>query len=629
MGFASIKETFSEHFASGLKPDPILTVSEWAERYRHLSQKQSAEAGKWRNSRTPYLTEIMDCLSPNSIYQEVVFKKASQIGGTECGNNFIGFIIDRVPGPLLVVQPTVEIAKRYSKQRIDPLIEENEQLQKKVMPKRSRDSGNTVQEKDFIGGVMIITGANSAAGLRSMPMRYIFMDEIDAYPQDVDGEGDPILLAEARSRTFAKKKIFKVSTPTFEGRSKIESEFQESDQRHYMVPCPHCKEGIEFLFPNLKWEVSNKGQAEKVFYACQECGGEILESNKTAMLKNGKWVAQNDQTSGKKAGFFLNSLYSPVGWYSWTDIANDFLESKGKEERLRGFVNTVLGETWKDKGEAPEWERLYERRELYDIGTVPKGGLFLTCGVDVQKDRFELEIVAWGRNKESWSVDYRVIMGDTSQPVSWQKLEEVLYETFPHENGGSMAIKMMAVDSGYNTQSVYSWVRRFNLNHVVAIKGSDTASNMVHQPSSVDVMVNGRKIARGLKVWTLGVNLLKQELYSFLRQAGATEENPTPYGFCHFPMYGEEFFKQLTAEQLVVKLVRGYKKHQWEKIRDRNEALDARCYARAAAAILGVDRYKDRHWQKLESELGMVKKRKNGETNQEKTQNKRRKSTWL
>ena len=237
----SAAEIYGEAFDQGLRPDPLLTVSDWADRHRRLSGKAASEPGPWRTSRTPYLREIMDCLSPSSKVERVAVMKGAQIGLSECGNNWIGYVIHHAPGPMLAVLPTVEMAKRNSKQRIDPLIEESEVLSRLVKPARSRDSGNTVLTKSFPGGLLAMTGANSAVGLRSMPVRYLFLDEVDGYPGDLDGEGDPVALAEARTRTFARRKVFIVSTPTIRGASRIEREFEASDQRRYFVPCPVCK----------------------------------------------------------------------------------------------------------------------------------------------------------------------------------------------------------------------------------------------------------------------------------------------------------------------------------------------------------------------------------------------------
>ena len=425
------EQIYSAAAAAGARPDPLLTISQWADRYRWLSQRASAEHGRWRTERTPYLREIMDCLSPMSPIERTVFMKGAQIGGTECGNNWMGYIIHQAPGPMMAVQPTVEMAKRNSKQRIDPLIEESEVLRKLVRDPRSRDSGNTVLSKDFPGGVLVMTGANSAVGLRSMAARYLFLDEVDAYPGDVEGEGDPITLAMARTRTFARRKVFLCSTPKITGMSRIEAAYEESDRRRYFVPCPTCRDFQVLKFAQLRWP---KGNPQAAVYVCEHCGQEIQNHQKHWMLAQGEWRA-GTKGDGKTAGFHISSLYSPVGWFSWGDAAKQFEQAQKNSSLLQVFVNTVLGETWTQLGEAPDWQKLYDRREDYKIGLVPRGGLFLTAGADVQKDRIEVEIAAWGRGKESWSVDYRVFEGDTSRPAVWEKLTGLLNETFTTASG--------------------------------------------------------------------------------------------------------------------------------------------------------------------------------------------------
>ena len=313
-------EIYNAAFNAGLRPDPVLTVSEWADRYRRLSGKSAAEPGPWRTDRTPYLREIMDSLSPLSPAERVVFMKGSQIGGTECGNNWVGYVIHKSPGPMMVVQPTVELAKRNSKQRIDPLIEESDVLRELVKSPRSRDSGNTVLSKEFPGGVLVMTGANSAVGLRSMAVRYLFLDEIDAYPGDVDGEGDPINLAFARTRTFSRRKVFMVSTPLVAGWSRIEAAYAESDQRRYWVPCPHCGQFQVLKFERLRWP---KGEPQKAAYHCIACEQAIFNHQKNAMLAGGEWRPEA-QGDGRTRGYHLSSLYSPVGWYSWERAAEDW-----------------------------------------------------------------------------------------------------------------------------------------------------------------------------------------------------------------------------------------------------------------------------------------------------------------
>jgi len=591
--------------AAGARPDPLLTISQWADEYRMLSQRASSEPGRWRTDRTPYLREIMDCLSPTSPIERVVFMKGAQIGGTECGNNWIGYVIHQAPGPMMAVQPTVEMAKRNSKQRIDPLIEESGVLNTLVSDPRSRDSGNTVLSKEFPGGVLVMTGANSAVGLRSMAARYLFLDEVDGYPGDVEGEGDPVNLAMARTRTFSRRKVFLVSTPKITGLSRIEGAYEESDRRQYFVPCPTCREFQVLRFSQLRWP---KGQPDKAVYVCQHCGQEIHNYQKQWMLAQGQWRANPSSSwDGKTAGFHLCSLYSPVGWFSWGDAAKQFEQAQKKPELLQVFVNTVLGETWTMVGEAPDWKRLYDRREQYKIGTVPRGGVFLTAGADVQKDRIEVEVVAWGRGKESWSVDYRVFEGDTSRQAVWEKLTAFLNETYTHDSGVEMPILQLAVDSGYATTEVYEWARRQG-GRVLVIKGDHRSGAILGAPSPIEVGPLGVKVRRGVRVWPVNSGMAKEELYRWLRLDGLTDEEieqgiPFSAGFCHFPRYSEEYFKQITAEQLVTKLVKGYKRMEWQKMRERNEALDCRVYARAAAARVGVDRFQEKHWAEWERKL--------------------------
>lgn len=596
------EEIYAEAAAAGARPDPLLTISEWADEYRVLSTRASAEPGPWRTDRTPYLREIMDCLSPSSPLERVVFMKGAQLGATECGNNWIGYVIHQAPGPMMGVQPTVEMAKRNSKQRIDPLVEESEVLRKLVRDPRSRDSGNTVLAKEFPGGVLILTGANSAVGLRSMAARYLFLDEVDAYPGDVDGEGDPIQLALARARTFARRKILLVSTPKIAGLSRIEASFAESDQRRYWVPCPVCGEFQTLQFAQLTWP---KGKPEQAVYICEHCRARIENHQKHWMLPRGEWRA-SAAGDGRTAGFHLSSLYSPVGWFGWSDAAAMFEKAQGNPMLLQVFVNTVLGETWTQMGEAPDWQRLYDRRETYRLGTVPVGGLFLTAGVDVQRDRIESQIVSWGRGRESWLVDYVVLDGDTARPEVWRRLTELLNTTYPHERGAQLGIVGMAVDSGWATQEVYAWARQQGPGRVLVIKGHESGSAPIGQPSAVEVTVAGKRIKRGVKVWPVATSMLKSEFYGWLKLERPTVESgePFPPGFCHYPQMPEEFFKQLTAEQLIPRLVKGYRRMEWVKTRERNEGLDTRIYARAAASQFGIDRFNERHWKALEAQLG-------------------------
>ena len=597
----------------GLTPDPLLTVSEWSDRHRMLSSKASAEPGRWRTSRTPYLKAIMDCLSPTSPVERVVFMKAAQLGATEMGSNWIGYVIHHAPGPMMAVWPTVEMAKRNSKQRIDPLIEESSALAELIAPARSRDSGNTILAKEFRGGVLVMTGANSAVGLRSMPVRYLFLDEVDGYPLDVEGEGDAISLAEARTRTFSRRKIFIVSTPTISGASAIEREYEASDQRRYFVPCPHCNHPQWLRFEQLRWD---KGQPETAAYICESCDTAISELHKTWMLERGEWRAM---AQGKTAGFHLSSLYSPVGWRSWRDIAAAWEAAVNKESgsaaAIKTFKNTELGETWVEEGEAPDWQRLVERREEYRIGNVPQGGLLLVGGADVQKDRIEASVWAFGRGKESWLVEHRVLMGDTARDAVWKALAAMLAEQWTHASGAAMPLARFALDTGFATQEAYAFVRACHDARVMAVKGVRSGvmggAALIGTPTAIDVSQGGKKLRRGIKVFTVAVGIAKLEFYNNLRKsADVGEDGLTPVfpaGFVHLPKIDAEFIQQLCAEQLITRRDRnGFPVREWQKMRERNEALDCYVYARAAASTAGLDRFEERHWRELERQLGVA-----------------------
>jgi phage terminase large subunit GpA-like protein len=560
-------EEIERAWREGLTPDPLLSVSEWSDRHRMLSSKASAEPGRWRTSRTPYLKDIMDCLSPTSAVERVVFMKAAQVGATECGSCWIGYVIHHAPGPMMAVWPTVDMAKRNSKQRIDPLIEESEALSALIAPARSRDSGNTILAKEFRGGVLVMTGANSAVGLRSMPVRYLFLDEVDGYPLDVEGEGDAISLAEARTRTFTRRKIFIVSTPTIAGVSAIEREFEASDQRRYFVPCPHCQHMQWLRFEQLRW---SKVLPETAAYVCESCEQSIAEHHKTQMLEGGQWRSMieadaSQQGRGSKAkrtaGFHLSSLYSPVGWRSWRDIAAAWESAVSKESgsaaAIKTFKNTELGETWVEEGEAPDWQRLLERREDYKIGTVPSGGLLLVGAADVQKDRIEASVWAFGVGKESWLIEHRVLMGDTARDEVWKRLREMLTETWTHESGANLPLARFALDTGFATQEAYAFVRSVRDPRVMAVKGVARGAALIGTPTAVDVTQGGRKLRRGIKLFSVTVGIAKLEFYNNLRKtADALEDGTTvvyPAGYVHLPKIDAEFIQQLCAEQLITR----------------------------------------------------------------------------
>jgi len=599
---------------AGLKPPPRLTVDEWADERRYLDNKSSAEPGRWRTARTPYLRQIMRDMGPYERVQTVVFVKGAQLGGTECINNFLGFAIDLSPAPILFVSPTLEMAKRNSRQRVAPLIEASPALRSKVQNPRSRDSGNTLFMKEFPGGVLILTGANSAAGLRSMPAKYRLYDEVDAYEADVEEEGDPISLGEARGRTFVDGKRVEVSTPTKMGRSRIWADYEQARKFLFFLPCPHCGEYQPLVFKNLKWP---KGEPLKAEYFCESCGAAIGEEHKGQMLTLGEWrpaemvamgTGEWKPTEGGKPGwhgYHLSSLYSPLGWQSWAEIADAWERSQGDPAQLKAFVNTVLGLPWRDRGDAPDWNRLYERREQYPPNWLPMKALFVTVGVDVQKDRLEASIWAWGEKKESWFIDHRVFLGDPTRNEVWAKVSDLLSEEWPHEGGSSVQASVIAIDSGYATNEVYNFVRRMGDGRLMAIKGQEYGSSIVGAPSPVEITTGGKKIKGGVRVWPVATSPIKFETYGFLRQ-DTPETADYPAGYVHLHRLAEaEYCKQFCAEEASTVTKSGQPRVAWQKHYDRNEALDCRVYARAAAYVVGLDRFNEQHFEQLRQSLGI------------------------
>lgn len=447
----------------------------------------------------------------------------------------------------------------------------------------------------FPGGVLSLVGANSGAGLRRVSRKRVLFDEVDAYPISAGSEGDPVRLGTRRAEYYWDRKIGHGSTPLISGHSRIEELYEQGDGRRFYVPCPQCGHMDYFVFTErnsgghfMQWP---EGAPEEAHFVCSKNGCVIEHRSKREMVDKGEWRAQRPFTG--HASFHIWAAYSYSPNATWGQLAKEFLEAKrGGHEQLKTFVNTVLGETWKETGEAPEWERLYHRREQYQIGTVPEPVKFLTAGVDVQKDRFVYEVVAWAANKESWSVEAGVLPGDTAREESWLVLDELLGRQYSTPTG-AMGIRMLGIDSGYNTQQVYNWGRRHERNRVIAVKGVDHAMTMISNPTKVDVHHSGRRIARGYSVWPVGVSITKSELYGFLRLNIPEGNQPYPAGFCHFPEYDQEYFKQLTSEQLVTtkNAKTGRQVLEWHVIPGReNHWLDARVYARAVAAIVGVDR---------------------------------------
>lgn len=592
----NIDYSIIDGFFRGLKPDPILKVSEWADQFRILPEV-SAEPGKFRMSRTPYNKEISDRLSVTDPAQTIVFKKCSQIGATETGNNWLGYIIHLVPGPMLYAMPTDTMMKDTSKNRIQKMIDSTPEVKAKVKKTRAKESSNTIQYKEFEGGFIKMVGANSPVGLASTAVRYFYGDEIDRYPLNVDGEGSPVDLAHTRTVTFgARKKKFLTSTPTMKGSSAIDNAFQKTGQRYFHVPCPHCAAMQVLEFAQLRWE---KGKYENAQYECGHCKQLISERYKKTMLEAGQWIPKfPEKEDGITYGYHINALYSPPGMYTWAEMAQEFDESEGDIPKRITFVNTKLGEVYEEEGILPEWEVLYAQRETYPQKSVKPNVAFITAGVDVQADRLEVEIVGWMQGKRSQSIDYRSLIGDTSTAEPWDKLAMLLNETFTRTDGQQISIAVMAIDTGYNTSHVYDFCSKYmGTGRVIPVKGSDSLGMMFSPPKAVQYTSRGEKV-NSIKVYHVGVSMIKSELYGWLKLMKKDDEIPP--GFCHFPQYDETYFRGLTAERFeMITNKKGFTTFQWVKKYKRNEPLDCRVYARAAASVYGMDLFTNEHWLHL------------------------------
>ena len=564
----SRKSPYSRGVWKGIKPDPIESVTSWADSKRMLSSVSASKPGKWRTSRTPYLAEIQDCLSVTSTVERVVFMKGAQIGGTEVGLNWLGYLIDNIPSPIMMVMPSIETAKKYSRQRIEPLISLCPSLVAKVAQNVARDGSNTLTVKGFaMGGLLMLVGANSAAGLRSSPVRFVFLDEVDAYPHDVGGEGDPVNLAIQRTTNFPNRKVFLVSTPTLKGFSRIETAYLDSDQRQYWVPCPACSKPQVLEWEQVKWP---EGSREKAYYQCIHCSISILEYQKKKMLLNGKWIAQREG-KGLAAGFHLSGLYSP--WVTWSDIAVEHGEAYKEVPLLKVWTNTKEGKSFEENAEQLDGVGLMARREPFGE-LLHEDIITITAGVDVQDNRVEYEIVGWGRGEESWSLDYGVVYGDPEGPKVWQALDKQLRRVFPHSRQlPDLPISAVCIDTaGHRTMSVYDYCRERQHRRVWAIIGRGGAGKPIW-PLHASRNNKGK-----IPLFTIGIDAAKE---AFLARLRVDEPGP---GYCHFPDTREaDYFDQITSEKLVTRFVRGRPKKEW-MVRNgrRNEAFDARIYAMGA-----------------------------------------------
>lgn len=583
-------------------PPPRLTLSEWADTYRRLSPESSGEPGRWSTERAEYQRGILDAMTDPRI-ERVVLMTSARVGKTQCLNNLVGYHIHQDPGPILVVLPTEARAEEWADDDFDPMVRDTPPLRAILGDRKSRALKQRRTHRIFPGGRLYMVGANAPSGLAAKTIRIVLADEVDRFPASAGEEGDPVALAERRANTIWNRKIVLSSTPTIAGVSRIEKAYLASDMRRFWVPCHYCGE-----MQTLKWaQVQPHDDAAAARYYCEHCGTAWTDAQRWGAVRRGEWRAEGEFRG--TAGFHLNELYS--SWRRLSETVANFIELKGSPETLKTFVNTALGETWQERGEAPEFQRLYDRREEWTPMTVPAGGLLLTGGIDTQRDRLEMSVWAWGRNRESWLIDHVVVPGSPFDWKTWEALSVALETRYRHAGGAMMPIDVAALDSGDGgtTSEVYAFVRKLGRNRVIPVKGQDKQPTAIAPGNKVEVKRNGARIG-AVKLWHVGSSHLKGELYGHLRLERPTTESGEafPAGYVHLPMHvaSEEFCRQLTAEELRrVVLKSGFARREWAKTRERNEALDCRVYAKAAASLRGVDRWDAARWTALESALDM------------------------
>lgn len=566
-----------------MSPPPILKVSEWADEYRRLSVEASAEPGRWNTDRAPYQREIMDALNTAET-EEVVVMSSAQIGKTEIILNILGYYIDYDPSPIMIMHSTLDMAQAFSKDRLAPMIRDTPTLRNKIKEARSRDSENTMLHKKFPGGHVTIVGANSPSSLASRPIKILLCDEVDRYPATAGTEGDPVDLASKRTTTFWNRKKIYVSTPTIKGVSRIEQEYETSSMERWCVLCPCCNRYQPYEWPRIHFE--------DVTMECMFCKERFTEIEWKE--QPGKWIAQKENI--KKRGFHLNEMASP--WKRWEEIIHDFKEAKkvlkerGSVEQFKVFINTSLGESWEQKGDGAEEDVLLKRRERY-LADIPDGVVLLTAGVDVQDNRFEIEVVGWAKGYESWGIQYTTIYCDPEKDESWDQLESYLDTEFYFEDRSSLLIAATCIDTGgHFTTRTYEFLKKMERKQkrIYGIKGMGGAGiPLVHKET--------RNTKSKVRIFILGVDEGKEMILARLK---TIDEGP---GYCHFPInadrnYNEAYIKGLTSEQRVIKFVKGKPRLEWvKKSGTRNEPLDLRNYATAAVEILSPN------WDSLEEKV--------------------------
>lgn len=624
-----------------MTPPPNLNVVEWAEKYRRLS-RESSNGGKFIVGRVEVARGPMLWATEPGV-RTISLMACTQLLKTTVIENIIGRFVHLDPCPILCVFPKDDAAETFSKDRLAPMIRDTPKLRDLFGEAKATDAGATLTHKQFEGGHITLVGSNSPTNLAMRPIRLLMGDEIDKYPLSAGGEGPPIDLAVERQAEFAANALTVLAcSPTIAGRSAIEASYDESDQRRPFVRCPHqdCGAWHALEWDRVKFDkdAQERIRPETARYECIDCEQPWTEAQRLVALRKVEWrqtrpftCCGENQVPAKwapeahgvrralclhcdaeavpndHAGGVASKLYAPKQTIRET-VAKFARALRRGPEALRTFYNTQLARTWKEGADTPEWQDVYARRDTYLSGTVSRGALILFGGVDIQKDRIEVSVWGFGRNRERWLIEHKVLPGDTGRAPVWADLAAMFDETWEHENGAAMAVRDWGVDSGAFTAEVYAFVRSMaGRGNVHAIDGADSYTGAFLGVGAKDTAASGKKLRRGLKTVRVGVSFAKQELMGCLALQRPPNGEAFPAGFVHLPRdVTEDGVKQLTAEELVVSTTRGRTRREWVPIGGRrNEWLDCANYARALAAMRGWDRWRETHWRDLEAALGV------------------------
>lgn len=624
-------ERMARAMRRALKPRPNLLVWQWADRKRRLNRKHAKRAGRWRTDAVPFMREPMAMMSARSQVQRGDIMKGAQVSGTETGLNLVGYTIQFNPGPLMFVSPSLTVAKRTAA-RVQAMIDDDPKgLGRLILPARAKGATNSQLEKHFPGGALYFATAKSAANLRSTAVETLILDELEAYPRDVEEEGQTEDVAEARGDSMGDSfKVLAISTPAVDQTSLIRPAYQAGDQRCYFMRCPHadCNRLINFQKENIAWDV---GRPETAHYICQCCSKKIEERHKTRMMADGIWIpkflrtdpAEMARIEGgdtsvldvhnltvKRVSWHLPSFYSPLGWLSWAKIAARWDAAEGIPSKMKVIVNTIFGETWMEAGEAPAWESVYARRNLsYQSRKVPKDVLFLAAGADVGIDHVEVSVWGFGRRRRRYLIEHLRVEGAYNEPETWAQVTAITQRKYLHPCGAVLPIRRLGIDRRTFDAVVDPWVMEQSPRQVLAVQGSDYLdtffrwSKRKEKPTADTTAPSAR-----FDFLTVGSSFAKLDLYSNLNLRlveGATE---LPAGWVSLPSdVSQDYVKQLVSERLTFVDKKGQTrsgKGKWVGVGStRHEALDCAVYARAMANLIGWDRWSEKDYEREEKAL--------------------------